>query len=245
MERGTSRSSSSLPPGWVAIMDPATGREYYANPDTRETRWDPPPPQFFPPPSSQHHSSSLHHASPYPGRGGISNEDRSEAASHYSSQHRGFGGNSSSSALNQQSRGTRKHPTLPRDGNNKDNQEHFPPVILAAQTMCDKISAASSAGDEKNKMWIKSSDLELTSLTAGQIADLCHIQQRTTNDRLDKDVNPFYYVPLNPYRMSQHKSTSSHMDTLLDAGGIDKRLFALNATLEQYRAQAKGETIDI
>lgn len=241
MEGGTGRSSSSLPPGWVAIMDPATGREYYANVDTRETRWDPPPP-FPPPPSSQRHSSSLRDDIPlYPGRGGMSNEERSDA-SHYSHYHHGFGGGSRTSASNAQSRGTSTHPTLPREGN-KDYQDQCQLVIPTAQAMFDnKIAATSSAAAGDAKMRMKSSDLELTSLTAGQIADLCRIQRRTTNDQLDKDAIP-YYIPLNPNQMSQNRS-SSHMDTL-DAGGIDVRLFALNAKLEHYRAEAKGETIDI
>ena len=36
-------SPSFLPHGWVEATDPKSGRKYYANPTTRETRWDPPP----------------------------------------------------------------------------------------------------------------------------------------------------------------------------------------------------------
>jgi hypothetical protein len=32
-----------LPPGWVEAIDPKSLRKYYANPTTKETRWDPPP----------------------------------------------------------------------------------------------------------------------------------------------------------------------------------------------------------
>lgn len=37
-----------LPPGWIEVTDPNSGRLYYANPTTRETSWDPP---IFVPPS--------------------------------------------------------------------------------------------------------------------------------------------------------------------------------------------------
>jgi len=40
---GTAAASpDSLPPNWVAVTDPSTGRVYYANESTRETRWEKP-----------------------------------------------------------------------------------------------------------------------------------------------------------------------------------------------------------
>jgi len=42
----------ALPPGWVAIVDPSTGRTYYGNPLTGDTSWEvpslPPPPPTAP-----------------------------------------------------------------------------------------------------------------------------------------------------------------------------------------------------
>ena len=32
-----------LPPGWEESIDPDSGKKYYANRSTQETRWDPPP----------------------------------------------------------------------------------------------------------------------------------------------------------------------------------------------------------
>ena len=51
----------TLPPGWVAIVDPSTGRTYYGNPLTGDTSWEvpslppPPPDSTFsaPPPPTQ------------------------------------------------------------------------------------------------------------------------------------------------------------------------------------------------
>eukprot|EP01047_Picozoa_sp_COSAG01_P005306 COSAG01_NODE_180_length_22910_cov_19.255710_7_plen_163_part_00 len=54
--------AGSLPPGWEAIVDPASGATYYLNSKTGETTWDPPAPE--PPPTAA--------AMPYvaPARGG-------------------------------------------------------------------------------------------------------------------------------------------------------------------------------
>mmetsp|Transcript_39051 Transcript_39051/g.45526 ORF Transcript_39051/g.45526 Transcript_39051/m.45526 type:complete len:380 (-) Transcript_39051:133-1272(-) len=40
----------ALPPGWVETRDPISGRNYYANASTGETRWEPPPLPPPPPP---------------------------------------------------------------------------------------------------------------------------------------------------------------------------------------------------
>jgi len=48
-------NQAQLPPGWIQTWDPSSGRYYYANLSTGESRWDPPsvilPPPPPPPPS--------------------------------------------------------------------------------------------------------------------------------------------------------------------------------------------------
>lgn len=41
-QQETQQSYSGLPPGWVALQDPSSGRTYYANQNTGESSWDPP-----------------------------------------------------------------------------------------------------------------------------------------------------------------------------------------------------------
>uniref|UniRef100_A0A7S2QVW0 WW domain-containing protein n=1 Tax=Triparma pacifica TaxID=91992 RepID=A0A7S2QVW0_9STRA len=36
-------TNPALPPGWIAMQDPSSGRTYYANQQTGATTWDPPP----------------------------------------------------------------------------------------------------------------------------------------------------------------------------------------------------------
>lgn len=42
-----------LPPGWMSVIDPISGKTYYANPSTGQTSWDPPKLPPPPPPPSQ------------------------------------------------------------------------------------------------------------------------------------------------------------------------------------------------
>lgn len=49
-----------LPPGWISVVDPVSGKTYYANPSTGQTSWEPPkfplpppPPLPMPPQQSQ------------------------------------------------------------------------------------------------------------------------------------------------------------------------------------------------
>ena len=46
----TPSSQILLPPGWMSVIDPASGRTYYANPTTGQTSWEPPSLSLPPPP---------------------------------------------------------------------------------------------------------------------------------------------------------------------------------------------------
>lgn len=68
-------------------------------------------------------------------------------------------------------------------------------------------------------------DIELKSVSPGQIADLCHIQHSTNS------CGPnIPYTPLNPYRMS----TMSEKEPI-EASRLDARMVSLMGELEKLR----------
>jgi hypothetical protein len=71
------------------------------------------------------------------------------------------------------------------------------------------------------------SDLELRSLTPGQIADLCHLQHRGEENTSEGNT---IYTPLNPYRMPTFTAASSQSeDTRMDA-----RIALMKRELEEF-----------
>jgi hypothetical protein len=73
------------------------------------------------------------------------------------------------------------------------------------------------------------SDLELNNITAGQIADLCHLQHRATNCGENIPGGNIAYTPLNPYRMSTKVEVISSETERMDA-----RIDYLKENLQQF-----------
>jgi hypothetical protein len=42
MQQQQPPAAPTLPPGWMAVNDPVSGRVYFANPTTGQTSWEPP-----------------------------------------------------------------------------------------------------------------------------------------------------------------------------------------------------------
>jgi hypothetical protein len=81
------------------------------------------------------------------------------------------------------------------------------------------------------------SDLELNSVTPGQIADLCHIQQRIMKGSGGgKNVS---YAPLNPY--TQPMPSASRGSNLGEDGRLDVRVFALKEKLEKFGGESVSQ----
>jgi hypothetical protein len=74
------------------------------------------------------------------------------------------------------------------------------------------------------------SDLELNSITVGQIADLCHLQHLTRNCGENIPGGNISYTPLNPYRMSTMVEAHSSESVRIDA-----RIDSLKAQLLQFQ----------
>lgn len=188
-----------LPIGWVEATDPKSGRKYYANPTTRETRWDPPP---------------LVSSSAAP--------STTAAPSALSKAHSGSGGSSgaTSRGLGQSGNKLYTAPTV------NTALAHPSTLVPVARAMLDKAGAFP---DET-----VASDVELNSITAGQIADLCRIQHKTVEcgERVA-------YTPLNPFRMSAH----SHLGGT-EEGRLDVRLSALRRELQKRQSTNDGFLYD-
>lgn len=99
-------------------------------------------------------------------------------------------------------------------------------LVPVAMAMLDK----SAAFPEESV----ASDLELNSLTVGQIADLCKIQHAT--DACGENVA---YAPLNPFCMSRDNPSQN-----MEEGRLDVRISALKRKLAAYVGEKDGSLND-
>ena len=194
-----------LPPGWVQATDPNSGRIYYANPLTKETRWDPPPP----PPTPKLSSSIIDAPSSAGGSGGSGSGGQHSFGSHGRSNI--LTGNPLYSAV--------------------DNAAYDNPAQLVAMTrnMLDKAAAFPEQ--------TINSDLELHSITPGQIADLCQLQQQQqqqssaaaafSGDKNNEQI--VAYTPINPYRITTTSKTQ-----ITEKARLDVRARSLKEKLVQF-----------
>lgn len=180
-------SPSFLPPGWVEATDPKSGRKYYANPTTRETRWDPPP------------------------RVSASAVRPQKQVSAPQQSHSGSRGSSSGAATNVGQNGNPLYMAPTVNEATKDPSK----LVPTARAMLDKAAAFPTE--------TITSDIELNTLTPGQIADLCRIQHESV-----ECGDNVAYTPLNPFRMPRN----SRIDTR-EGGRLDVRLFVLKQKLAQ------------
>lgn len=199
-----------LPPGWMQATDPASGRIYYCNPTTKETRWDPPwapiPAPSLPLPSQvplqqvpvqqvpvQPAVLPLQPAVPaVPAPSSVAASIHSSSSTHRSSSGEGINDHSSSSSHH-------------RSGL----------IVPVVRSLFDKVA---SLPDPALAL-----DLELDGLTAGQIADLCHIQQADTHGSNQA------YLPLNPYKMPVLAKRPE-----VEHARLDVRIVELKEKLQRY-----------
>ena len=250
-----------LPPGWERAVDPRTGKTYYANRSTRETRWTPPsprppiqkePPAAPPTPEAHphkpevaaalHQASSTHdvsstarsssrssssktrkrrkhdHGSPHhhDSKERSSKEGRSAGSSSSTPRDSGGSGSQRRSATSSSKEGQQsKNPLYAASKYNAASTDPSK-LISMARTMLNKSAAFPSQSID--------SDLELNSITPGQIADLCHIQHRSKTSG-----QTMAYTPLNPFRMSVQSEAPPD-----EGARIKARLAALKRKLKEF-----------
>ena len=170
----------ALPPGWVAIVDPSSGRTYYGNPLTGDTSWEvpslpPPPPgaamSLPPPPPAQMQQQQQQQAAPaqhHAPVGSIMPNTNTPAGA----GHAGY---------------IAQIPTVPPVAMN-----YLVPQVRsmmdAEQTTRAALSAASKPPPQ----------LELSDLTAGAVADLINVKREHALAAGEETVP---YEPIKPYSL--------------------------------------------
>ena len=189
-------NKQNFPPGWEAAIDPQSGRKYFANRSTQETRWDPPT-SLNGPFSSSVSAANL-----------VSTRSSSTHKSGGSGSHQSSHGRSDSSST----RANKMHSAPKRNVAFDDPRQ----LIPMTRSMLDQAAAFTSESI--------STDLELHSITPGQIADLYHIQY--LGEACGENIA---YTPLNPYQMSLTGVREEMEESRLDA-----RIAALMAKLKKF-----------
>jgi hypothetical protein len=232
-----------LPPGWVETIDPNTGRNYYANATTGESSWDipqfqrqlhPPPP---PPPPLQHslqqtyqyplqqqQQSDINHQYRYSNT--IDNENINKEKYHYSypeSDNRITYNASQPYPPEQQQQGGPAMPTQltqsTHPANTLQNDVHNTNSNSVITTGCD--TPIQEENDPINN--------ELRTLSVGQIADLCYMQQQLQYDDNGTDSSrPLPYS--SPLTIAQHQQRPRQ-----EIGRLQTRYYSLMKQLKQFR----------
>lgn len=194
-------NNNNLPTGWMQADDPASGRIYYCNPTSKETRWDPPNgPIPIPAPPLPLEVQPIPEV-PAPA---------SVAASIHSSSNHSSSTHAPSTLDKGSDRGTNAHST------SRQSSSYSPDLIVpVVRSLFDKVALLPDPA--------LALDLELDGLTAGEIADLCHIQQADTHGSNQA------YLPLNPYKMPVLAKRPE-----VEHARLDVRIVELKEKLQRY-----------
>jgi WW domain len=216
------QGAPELPPGWVEATDPSSGNIYYANPTTKETRWDRPQAAV---PSIQCSNTNVP----------IHGNDQVRVPGIRTNQTTG--------------RSTGDGNVLyTAGGSASSNEAILQPhkIVKVAREMLEKVQAFPEQ--------TVASDLELHSLTPGQIADLCNLQRRihqqlhqeelyhkqqqhrpdqhAINEPEEEEYVPLPpYTPINPFTMPQ---SGSMLMNRTEPARLDVRMNSLRRELKAY-----------
>lgn len=219
-----------LPPGWIAAIDPSSGKTYYANSTTGKSSWTPPasitiraPPP--PPPRLLQQQTAL--TAPL-----YQQPQQNTTSSHY--------------AAAQPFYPLEQHPTnanIPLSYNvpSEPLKISTTTVVGTARALVNELCAIVTDDATSSTACPSRSALvehELSKLTAGQIADLCYLQQQQQheeglqNNQADP-VAPSYYTPVDPQHWLNHSSLTQR--PLQEVGRLHTRLHALRDQLKRLQ----------
>ncbi len=232
----SANSSLNLPPGWVQAHDPNSGRLYYANVSTNESRWDPPPPP--PPPSVPKNventpytvsAAAVSVAIPFSNNISTSNiTSTSVKGVTYPEVTPTYHQNQSTSV-------STINPTSAATISSTNPSSMLPvPNVLSMllvenqrrRLLEQKQQKPISSGD-MTILDIPLEEVELPSLSAGMLADLCRIQQELQhNDNGNEEL--YYYKPLDANKMPMMSKP-----TQIESGRVDVRISNLMQELQK------------
>ncbi|CAJ1950316.1 unnamed protein product [Cylindrotheca closterium] len=197
-------TGSALPPGWVEARDSNTGRIYYANPTTEESSWEvpivtshQPHQQHYQQHHQQHHQQHRQqHQQQHHQQRGIHNNVE-DAYYLHSQEH--------------PSRAPLAAIVKDESSTSRDNKSS---LLTMARELTVQQAAAAAANSSNHSARHYSpqnqSDLELYSITCGQLVDLIHMQAEVIDEA---------YMPINPYNIpdqKQHQESTEPIVALLN-----------------------------
>lgn len=231
-QHSTSNNSLILPPGWVQAHDPISGRIYYANVSTNESRWDPPAAPSLPLVENIPHaitaavsgilpSSTIINTNaiiPSSARGITFPE---VAPTHHPIQ---------STAVS-----TINSTTATTSSTTNPSSMHLVPNVLSMlqvenqrrRLLEQKQQKTISSGDVTTLDDMPIEEVEFPSLSAGMLADLCRIQQEL-QDNDNGNVDLYYYKPLDVNKMPMMSKP-----TQIESGRVDVRISNLMQELQK------------
>lgn len=224
----------SLPPGWVAAQDPASGQTYFCNPQTGESSWEvprvlapvpvppppPPPPPTLPPPAQSHRPQFVpQQQQQQPQQGGF------QAVPQPQSQYQ------------------QQQPT--QETFSKTTTEPAHVAALASNGLLVPAARAlveankENAEDDESSEKEREKHFELYALSAGQIADLCHIQQQEIAAAAshDTDANGNANMALfEPYTaLDPNRLPTTAKREPMESGRLDIRVHSLYEKLRKFQ----------
>jgi hypothetical protein len=240
LEEYSNNALSSLPPGWVELTDPRTGATYYANSTTQETQWDRPlvaTSHFLPANNQSQQQQQQQQHQPIPNRSTaqipvpIVNAQQPYNRGIHTD---GLVGLSTGEANQNFYTANGHFATYPNNASTNPSIWHSENIVHMAREMMETMPKDQSLA----------SDVELHSLTPGQVADLCKLQRRihqqqqeeqecihpnSSNSDNRKRGNLPPYTPINPYTMP---ISGSMLTDRTEPGRLDVRMNSLRRELE-------------